>query len=119
MTGYFVFGGFRNLFGIVLLTTLVWCGIPLTPALLLVVSFGFVLYTIQVRLFVGKIRLLTTASVFVLVFFANRFLLWLLFERLGAPIYVAQIISILALTSASYLFLKRWRRPADSPPARG
>jgi len=110
MTGYFLFGGFRNLFGIILLSALVWWGMPVTPALLLVVCIGLVLYTIQVRLFVGKIHLLTTASVFVLVFFANRFLLWLIFERLGAPIYVAQIISVLVLTSGSYLFLKIWRR---------
>ena len=112
-----MFGGFRNLLGIILLSGLVWWGMPVTPALLLVVCAGFVLYTIQIHLFIGKIHLLTTASVFVLVFFANRFLLWLLFERLGAPIYVAQIVSILLLTSGSYLFLKTRREPASDGSA--
>lgn len=126
MIGYFLFGGFRNLLGIALLTVLVWAGLSVTPALLIVVSVGFLLYTIQVRLFIGDVHIAATAGMFVLVFCANRIILWLLYERLGAPIYAAQISSILLLTSGSYFLLRSWRkvmRPRDptnersDPPA--
>jgi hypothetical protein len=109
MTGYVVFGGFRNLIGIALLSVLVWAGMSVTPALLIVLSIDFAFYVVQVRLFVGAVGLSATAGLYLFVFFANRLLLWLLYERLGAPIYAAQIISILLLVLGSYVFLKKWR----------
>jgi len=116
MTGYILFGGMRNLLGIALLSTLVWGGVSLTLALLAVISIDLLFYLLQVRLFVGRVHVFATAGLYAFIFFANRFLLWLLYETIGTPIYLAQIVSILLLTAGGYFILKKWRRPADGQP---
>lgn len=106
----------RNLLGIGLLSALVLGGVHLTLALLAVISIDLMFYLLQVRLFIGRVHIFATIGLYVFIFFANRFLLWLLYETIGTPIYVAQIVSILLLTVGGYFVLKKWRSPTDGGP---
>jgi hypothetical protein len=112
--GYFFFGGLRNLLGIGLLTCLVFWGIPLSIALFFVVLMDFFFYIAQVRYFIGRVDVVTIGQTFVFIYFANRLILWALFEQLGFRIYFAQFISIILLTSISFSFLKSRRKDQDS-----
>ena len=107
MIGYLFFGCLRNLFGIGLLTYLVILGLPLSVALFFVVIIGFILYIAQVRFFIGKVDVLTIGKTFIFIYFANRLILWALYEKIGLEIYYAQLISIALLTSGTFLFLKK------------
>ena len=111
MIGYFIFGAFRNLLGIGILTWLTYLSVPLTLALLIVVSVGCALYVLQVKMFVGDIDARTIFKVFVSIFFFNRAMLWLLYEQLLIPVYFSQAISIVVLTTSSFLYLK-WKKNA-------
>ena len=106
MKGYLLFGAARNLFGILLLTYLTYLGLSVTVALLIVVSVGFTLYITQVQLFVGKVNFRIIIMMFIFIYFANRILLWVIHEKFGSPIYIAQIVSILSLSMGSYFVLK-------------
>jgi putative flippase GtrA len=112
MKGYFIFGAFRNLLGIGMLTLLTYFSVPLTLALLMTVSIGCALYVLQVKHFVGDIQVLTILKVFASIFILNRAMLWLLYEQLQIPIYFSQAISIVVLTTSSFLYL-RWKKNAD------
>jgi len=74
---------------------------------------GFLLYIAQVRLFVGSVSVLAIGKIFILVYFANRFVLWALYEELGLEIYYAQFISIVLFTTGSFLILKRHKTNMD------
>ena len=106
MIGYLFFGGLRNLFGIAFLTLLVYLNIPLSLALLIVVFVGFLLFILQVKIFVGHVEISVIAKTFVFVYIANRIILWIFYENLGLEIYYAQAISIVLLSMGSYLILK-------------
>lgn len=110
MTGYIILGGLRNIFSLGVLTYLTHIGIPVSFALLIVLSMDFVLYSIQVRYFVGTVNLLTVAKVFVFLYFANRFLLWGLYDKMALPIYIAQAISVVILIIGGYFYLRSKRQ---------
>lgn len=110
MTGYIIVGGFRNIFSIGVLIYLNHVGVSVSLALLIVLSMDFVLYSFQVRYFVGAVNLFTVLKVFVFLYFANRFLLWALFEKMEFPIYIAQPISVAILVVGGYFYLRSKRQ---------
>lgn len=110
MTGYIILGGLRNIFSLCVLTYLTHIGLPVSSALLIVLSMDFVLYSIQVRYFIGTVNLLTVAKVFVFLYFANRFLLWGLYDKMALPIYIAQAISVVILIIGGYFYLRSKRQ---------
>ena len=109
MTGYIIVGAFRNIFSLSILTYLTYLGVQISLALLIIISMDFILYSIQVRYFVGTVNLFTVLKVFVFLYFANRFLLWCLFEQIGLPIYIAQAISVAILITGGYFYLRSKR----------
>lgn len=110
MTGYIILGGLRNIFSLSVLTYLTYLGVQVSLALLVVLSMDFVLYSIQVRYFIGTVNLLTVAKVFVFLYFANRFLLWGLYDKMALPIYIAQAISVVILIIGGYFYLRSKRQ---------
>lgn len=110
MIGYIIVGGIRNIFSLSILTYLSFVGIQISLALFTVLSIDFILYSLQIRYFVGTVNLFTVAKVFVFLYFANRILLWGLYEKMELPIYIAQAISVTILITGGYFYLRSKRK---------
>ena len=106
MKKYLAVGAARNAVSIFLLAYLTNIGVSIGVALLSVVFFGFLFYLLQVRLSVGEVSTCRIAAMFMMIYIFNRTSLWILYENLGYPVYMSQIISVFFISSGSYLSLK-------------
>ena len=113
MINYLIFGGLRNALGVFNLWLLVQLGVNLSLSLFFAMSIGFILFFIQVKKTVGKVKYKYIIFIFIINYLANRIFLFITYEYYETNLIMSQIIYATFVATISYLLLKSKLEPSD------